>query len=249
MYADVYRDSVYVDTIDLFTIHGLNHSTFTFDYSPIYFGNYSFEFYLADPYLPEPQLICNATFNYEDPDPDPDPEPDPDYFFTYSIIKNESWIKINIAGSHIFISGAKPIFNGSMYANVYHDSVYVDVIDSITIHDLDFSTFAFDYSPIYFGNYSFEFYLIDPYLPNPWLICNATFAYRDSGNNNTNPNPDPDPDPDPDLDDDLNNLYQRDATITLPLALGMVGAATVPLLGTYKTLRSKKFKNKHPLKK
>ena len=163
--------------------------------------------------------------------------------FTYSIVKTESRIEVDIYGYHVFISGDEPIFGGSMYANVFRDGDQVDVTDLLTFHNLDSSTFTFDYSPIYFGNYSFEFYLNDPYYSDSQIICYATFDYEDP---NTNPNPDPDPDPDP--DDDLNNLYQGDAAVTLPLALGMVGAATIPLLGTYKAIRSKKSKNKQPSK-
>ncbi len=163
--------------------------------------------------------------------------------FSYSIVKTESRIEVKIYGYHVFISGDEPIFGGSMYANVYRDGDQVDVIDLITSHNLESSTFTFDYSPIYFGNYSFEFYLNDPYLSVPQLICNAAFDYEDP---NTNPDPDPDPDPDP--EDDLNKLFEGDAVITIPLAIGMVGAATIPLLGSYKTIRSKKLKNKQPSK-
>ncbi len=163
--------------------------------------------------------------------------------FTHSIIKTESRIEINVSGYHIFISGNEPIFGGSMYANIYRDGDYVDVIDLLTSHNLENSMFTFDYSPIYFGNYTFEFYLNDPYLSGPRFICIATFDYEDP---NTNPDPDPDPDPDP--EDDPNNLYKGDAAVTLPLALGMVGAATIPLFGTYKVVRSKKSKNKQTSK-
>ncbi len=163
--------------------------------------------------------------------------------FTYSIAKTESRIEVNIYAYHKFISGDEPIFGGSMYANVSRDGNQVDVIDLLTTHNLDSSTFSFDYSPIYFGNYSFDFYLNDPYISDPHLICGATFKYEDP---NTNPDPDPDPDPDP--EDDPNNLYQGDSAVTLPLAIGMVGAATIPLLGTYKAIRSKKSKNKQPSK-
>jgi len=165
--------------------------------------------------------------------------------FTYSILKTESRIEVNIYGYHKFISGDEPIFGGSMYANVYRDGDQVDVIDLITFHNLDSSIFTFDYSPIYFGNYSFEFYLNDPYHSESQIICSATFDYEDP---NTNSNPDPDPDPDTDPGDDPNNLYMGDAAMTIPLAIGMVGAATIPLLGTYRAIRSKKFKNKQPSK-
>jgi len=249
MYAYIYLDGNYMDVFELVTFHDLNQSTFTFDYFPVYFGNYSFDFYLNDPYLANPQLICNATFEYKDLSPDPYTE------FTYTVIKTESRIEVSINGHYVFASGNESILGGSMYAYVYRDGNYMDVIDLLASHIIDRSTFTFDYSPIYFGNYSFDFYLNDPYLANPQLVCNATFEYRDL-NNNTNPDPDPtpdpddpDPDPDPNPPDDLNDLYERDAVITLPLAFGMVGAGTVPILGTYKTLRSKKTKNKQPSKK
>ncbi len=51
MYAYTYRDGDYLDVIDLETSHNFNSSTFTFDYFPDYFGNYSFDFYLNDLYL------------------------------------------------------------------------------------------------------------------------------------------------------------------------------------------------------
>jgi len=171
MYANVSRDGDYMGVLDLLTSHNLNSSTFTFDYSPVYFGNYSFEFYLNDPYFPDPQLICNATFDFI--------EPIPDSFFTHSIVKTESRIEVIINGTHIFTSGEEPIFGGSMYANVSRDGDYMGVLDLLTSHNLNSSTFTFDYSPVYFGNYSFEFYLNDPYFPDPQLICNATFDYVD----------------------------------------------------------------------
>ncbi len=119
----------------------------------------------------------------------------------------------------------------------------MDVIDLTTFHGLDRSTFTFDYSPIYFGNYSFEIYLNDSYLSDPQLICNATFDYPDP---DSNPNPDPDPDPDP--ENDPTDLYQADAVMTLPLAIGMIGAVSIFLSSTSKVVRTKIitkiFKNK-----
>jgi len=182
MYAGVYRDGILVDLIDLVTIHLVNHSTFTFDYSPIYFGNYSFDFYLNDPYFATPQLICNATFDYLAPPPDPDPYTE----LSWTTLTNESWIEVIFTGHYVYVSGNGPIVNGSMYAYVYLDSSYLDVVDLITVHNFNSSLFTFDYSPTYYGNYSFDFYLNDPYLVTPQLICNATFDYHA-------PPPDPDP--------------------------------------------------------
>ena len=156
-------------------------------------------------------------------------------FFTYSIVKTESRIQADICGSHAFISGVEPIYDGSMYANVYRNGDYIDVIDLLTSHNLDNSTFTFDYSPLYFGVYYFEFYLVDPYFSDHQLICNATFNYVD-------------PDPDPDPEDGSKGLYQGDAIFTLPLAFGMVGIATMSLLGSSKVIRTKIFKNKRTSK-
>ena len=164
-----------------------------------------------------------------------------DFFFSYSIVKTESRIQGDIFGYHAFISGDEPIYDGSMYANIYRDGDYVDVIDLTTSHALDRSTFTFDYSPIYFGNYSFEFYLNDPYLSDPQLICSATFDYED-------PNSNPDPDPNPDPESDPNELYQGDAIVTLPLAIGMIGAVSISLFGSSKVIRFKIFKNKRTSK-
>jgi len=184
MYSYIYQEGNFVDAIDLLTYHGSNSSIFTFDYSPIVFGNYSFDFYINDPYNATPQLICNATFEYIDPTPDPDP--DPDFEFTYTVIKTESQIQVSINGYYVFISGNQPVFGGSVYANISLDGDYVEVIDLLTYHDSNSSIFLFDYSPVIFGNYSFDFYFLDSYLVNPQLICNATFGYID-------PNPVPDP--------------------------------------------------------
>ena len=249
MYAYIYLESNFVGIIDLLTTHNLYDSTFSFDYSPIYFGNYSFDFYFNDPYLATPQIICNATFDYEDPNGNPDPDPVSE--FTYTVIKTESQIQVDISAYYMIVHGNEPIYGGSMYAYIYRDGNFVDVIDLLTTHNLYDSTFTFDYSPTYFGNYSFEFYLNDPYLVDPQLLCNATFEYRNPNNNTTpDPTPDPDdPDPDPNPADNPSDLYEGDIVITLPLALGMVGAATVPLLGTYKTFRAKNYKNKQPSKK
>ncbi|GAG54898.1 unnamed protein product, partial [marine sediment metagenome] len=182
MYAYVYRDGDYMDVIDLVTSHNFNSSTFIFDYSPIYFGNFSFDFYLNDPYLATPQLICNATFEHIEPPPDPDPYTE----FSWAIVTTESHIRVTFSGHYVFVSGNGPITGGSMYAYVYRDGDYVDVIDLVTSHNFNSSIFTFDYSPIYFGNFSFDFYLNDPYLTTPQLICNATFEHIE-------PPPDPDP--------------------------------------------------------
>jgi len=239
MYANVYCDGDYVNVLDLLSYHGSNSSIFTFDYAPFDFGNYSFDFYLYDPNHATPQLLCNATLEYINPNPDPDPVTE----FNYSITKNESRIQVSINGYYAIVHGNEPIYGGSMYVYIYRDGSYIDAIDLLTTHNLYDSTFTFDYSPTYFGNYSFDFYLNDPNLATPQLICNATFEYRNPNNNNTDPTPDPDPS-DPDLDD----LYEGDAMVTLPLAFGMVGAATMPLLGSYKMVRSKKIKNKQTSK-
>ncbi len=164
-----------------------------------------------------------------------------DSFFSYSIVKTESRIQANIYGRHAFISGDEPIFDGLMYANVYRDGGYVDVIDLSLSHSLESSTFTFDYSPNYYGNYYFEFFLNDPYLGDSQFVCNATFDYID-------PNSNPDPDPDPDLENDPTDLYQADAVITIPLAIGMIGAISISLSSTSKVVRikiiTKLFKNK-----
>ena len=193
MYANIYNSYSFVETIDLLTNHTINRSTFTFDYSPIYFGNYSFDFYLNDPYLINPQLIYNATFEYRDSSNNTTHDPYTE--FTYRVIKTESWIEVSINGHYVSASGNDPIYGGAMYAYVYRDGNYMDVIDLLTSHDLNRSTFAFDYSPIYFGNYSFDYYLNDPYLANPQLICNATLEYLDPNQNPSNTTPPPEPTP------------------------------------------------------
>ncbi len=241
MYAYIYRDGDYMDIIDLVTSHNFNSSTFIFDYSPVYFGNYSFDFYLNDPYLAIPQLICNATFEHEEPPPDPDPYTE----FTWIISPAESWIEFNITGSYVFHSWHEPIFGGSMYVYIYLDGNYVEEFDLITTHNLQDTSFIFGYGPKYFGNYSFDFYLNDPYLSNPQLIFNATFEHR---NLNQDPDPDPDPDPIPDPNDDPNELYRGDALFTQPLAFGIMGIASVSLLGSSKTIRAKLFKKKRSFK-
>ena len=239
MYANEYRDGDYMGVIDLLTYHGSNSSIFNFDYSPGVFGNYSFDFYLNDPYQGVPQLLCNVTFEYIDSNPDPDP----DFEFTYTTLKTESRIEVSINAYYVLVFGNEPIFSGSMYAYVYRDGNYIDIFDLQTTHYLYNSMFIFDYSPIYFGNYSFDFYLNDPYIAMPQFICNATFDYK-----NPSTNPDLDDPVDPNPGNGPNDLYQGDAAVTLPLVFGMVGAATIPLLGTYKAIRSKKIKNKRPSK-
>jgi len=103
MYADVYRGGILVDVLDLVAFHGINSSIFTFDYSPVYFGNYSFNFFLNDPYFATPQLIYNQTFEYRDPTPEPTPDPYTE--FTWAIITTESQIEVTIAGHYVYVSG------------------------------------------------------------------------------------------------------------------------------------------------
>ena len=190
MYADVYRNGTYVDFIDLITSHGSHSSIFAFDYSPLYFGNYSFEFYLNDPYFATPQSVYNDTFDYEDPNPAPDR--DPNIEFSYTVNKTNSQIQVSVIGYYVLPSGNEPVLGGLMYAEAFRDGSYVSTTFLSTYHGSNSSTFTFDSSPIYLGNYSFDFYLNDPYQATPQFICNATLEYVDP---NQNPSPPPNPTP------------------------------------------------------
>ncbi len=193
MFADVYRNGSYVDVIDLITSHGLYSSDFAFDYSPLYFGNHSFEFYLNDPYFATPQPIYNDTFDYEDPTPAPDP--DPIFEFTYIFKKNESQIQLSVIGYYMLPSGNEPVLGGLMYAEAFRDGSYASTTFLSTYHGSNCSTFTFDSSPIYLGNYSFDFYINDPYQAAPQFICNATLEYIDPNQNPLNPPTPPEPPP------------------------------------------------------
>ncbi len=109
MYAYVFRDGNYVSMNFFLTYHGSNSSIFTFDYSPVVFGNYSFDFYINDPNLADPQLLCNTTFEYIDPNPEPDPVTE----FTYTVTKTESQIQVDIIAYYAFVSGNQPILCGN----------------------------------------------------------------------------------------------------------------------------------------
>ena len=191
MYADLYRNGTYVDFIDLITSHGSHSSIFAFNYSPLYFGNYSFEFYLNDPYFATPQSVYNDTFDYEDPNPAPDP--DPDIEFSYTVNKTESQIQVSVIGYYMLPAGNEPVLGGSMYAEAFRDGNYMGTTFLSTYHGSNSSTFTFDSSPIYLGNYSFDFYLNDPYQATPQFICNATLEYLDPNQNPSNPTPPPEP--------------------------------------------------------
>ena len=195
MYADVYRNNTYVDFIDLITSHGSHSSIFAFDYSPLYFGNYSFEFYLNDPYFATPQSIYNDTFDYKDPNPAPNP--DPDIEFSYTVNKTQSHIQVSVNGYYMLPSGNEPIVGGSMYAEAFRNGSYVGTTFLSTYHGSNCSTFTFDSSPIYLGNYSFDFYINDPYQAAPQFICNATLEYIDPNQNPSNPPKPPEPPPPP----------------------------------------------------
>jgi len=192
MFADVYRNDTQVDFIDLITTHNSHSSTFDFDYSPMYFGNYSFEFYLNDPYFTTPQIIYNETFDYEDPTPAPDP--DPEFKFSYKVNKTESRIQLTITGYYLYHYGNKPVLDGMMYANAYGEGNYTSTTFLSTHHASNCSTFTFDSLPIYVGNYSFDFYYSDSYQATPRFICNATLEYHDPNLNPAKPTP-PIPDP------------------------------------------------------
>ena len=234
MFANVYRNDVYVDFIDLITSHGSHSSVFAFDYSPMYYGNYSFEFYLNDPYFVTPQSIYNDTFNYKDSNPAPDP--DPDFEFSYIVNKTESQIQLSVIGYYVFPSGEEPVLGGLMYAEAFRDGNYVSTTFLSTYHGSNSSTFTFDSSPIYFGNYSFDFYLNDPYQATPQFICNATLEYLDPNQNPSNPTPPPEPTPT--IPSEINGPIL--AMIGLASSVTVVGA-TVNIGNRIKKRRSRKI--------
>ena len=235
MFADVYRNETYVDFIDLTTSHGSQSSVFAFDYSPMYFGNYSFEFYLNDPYFATPQSVYNETFDYEDPTPAPDP--DPEFKFSYTVNKTESRIQLIIVGYYLYHYGNEPVIDGLMYANAYIDGNYTSTTFLSTHHASNFSTFTFDSLPIYTGNYSFDFYINDPYQITPQFICNATLEYHEPNQDPLNPILPPEPIPPP--TSEINGPIL--AMIGLVSSVIVVGV-TVNVGNRIKNRRSKKIK-------
>ena len=240
MFANVYRNNTYVDFIDLITSHSLHSSIFAFDYSPMYFGNYSFKFYLNDPYFATPQSVYNETFDYEDPTPAPDP--DPKFKFSYTVNKTESQILVSVIGYYLFPTGNEPVHGGSMHAEAFRDGNYVGTTFLSTYHGSNSSTFTFNSSPIYLGNYSFNFYFSDSYLASPRFICNVTLEYLDPNPNPSNPIPSPDPTPPPDLSPSSIINGPILAIIGLISSVTVVGV-TVNVGNRVKKRRSRKDKN------
>ena len=152
-----------------------------------------------------------------------------DTIYGISISKTESKIEIIVNASLRFASGEQPIFDGSMYADVYRGGNYIDTVFLTSENELQSTLFRFVYRPSYNGIYYFELYLDDTYHPNSQFVVDTSFTYTGAG---------------PIPGEQSIDGFENDALITFPLIITMVGAASGAVITTSKTKYFKKAKNK-----
>jgi len=128
-----------------------------------------------------------------------------------------------------FASGEQPVFDGSMYADVYRGGNYIDTLFLTSENELQSTLFRFIYQPSYNGIYYFELYLDDTYHLSSQFVMDTSFTYTGEG---------------PIPGEQSINGFENDAILTFPLIIAMVGAASGAVITTSKTKYFKKDKNK-----
>jgi len=152
-----------------------------------------------------------------------------DTIYGISISKTESRIAIVVNASLRFASGEQPVFDGSMYADVYRGGNYIDTLFLTSENELQSTLFRFVYQPSYNGIYYFELYLDDTYHLNSQFVVDTSFIYTGEG---------------PIPGEQSIDGFENDAIITFPLIIAMIGAASGAVITTSKTKYFKKAKNK-----
>jgi hypothetical protein len=152
-----------------------------------------------------------------------------DTIYGISISKTEARIAIIVNASLRFASGEQPVFDGSMFADVYRGGNYVDTVFLTSENGLQSTEFSLVYRPSYSGIYYFELYLEDPYRSSPQFVVDTSFTYTGAG---------------PVPGDQPIDGFENDAIITFPLIVTLLGAVSGAFITTSKTKYFKKAKNK-----
>jgi prenyltransferase beta subunit len=152
-----------------------------------------------------------------------------DTIYGISISKTESRIDVIVNASLRFASGEQPVFDGSMYADIYRGGDYIDTVFLTSENELQSTLFRFVYRPSYNGIYYFELYLDDTYHLSSQFVLDTSFTYTGAG---------------PIPGEQSIDGFENDALITFPLIIAMIGAASGAVITTSKTKYFKKAKNK-----
>ena len=152
-----------------------------------------------------------------------------DSIYSVSTSKTESRIEITVIASFWFASGEQPVYDGVMRAEVYKDGSYIDTAFFDSEDSMKSTTFTFVYRPVYFGNYCFEIFLVDPYHSSPQFLFEATYDYT------TNEEPPSEQDP--------IHTFQNDANVTLSIAMVSFVLGSGGIAGSLK-ISKKKVKDK-----
>ena len=125
----------------------------------------------------------------------------------YSVFtsKTESRIEITVVASLRFASGEQPVYDGVMRAETYKDGAYFDALYFDSEDALKSTNFTLLFRPVYFGNYRFEIFLVDPYHSSSQLVFETTFDYTTNG--------------EPPSEQDPIHTFQNDANLTMPIVL------------------------------
>jgi hypothetical protein len=148
--------------------------------------------------------------------------------YSVSTSKTESQIEITVVASLRFASGEQPVYDGVMRAEVYKDGTYFATIFFASKDGLKSTNFNIIYRPVYFGNFSFEIYMEDPYHSSSQFVFETTYTYTDL---------------DPIHGDDPIPSYESDVNLSIPLAMVILAVGSGGFASSLKKSK-KKLKNK-----
>jgi len=152
-----------------------------------------------------------------------------DSIYNVSTSKTESQIEITVVASLRFASGEQPVYDGVMRAEVYKDGTYFATIFFASEDGLRSTNFNIIYQPLYFGNFSFEIYMEDPYHSSSQFVFETTYAYGI--------------DEKPPSEYDPILAFENDVILAFPLAIVILTLGSGGVVGSLKKPK-KKVKDK-----
>ena len=96
---------------------------------------------------------------------------------SYTIMKQPYIVDLYASGYYETASGKRNLTNSEVYANVYMNESFVEVIVFTSNHSEEYSEFSYEYDISASGNYSFEIYLLDGFSGETLLLCNSSQHY------------------------------------------------------------------------
>jgi len=152
-----------------------------------------------------------------------------DSIYNVSTSITESRIEITVVASLRFASGEQPVYDGVMRAEVYDNDTYIATVFFASEDGLKSTTFTLVYQPIFFGNFSLEIYMTDPYHSSSQFVFETTYAYPT--------------DEKPPSEYDPIHAFENDVKVAFPLAMVILTLGSGGVVGSLKTPK-KKVKDK-----